>query len=79
MCRPVTFNVTAPLRKLKELQEKGHPVDVEVLKVLSPYRREHINRLGNYLPDLQRRAPRRSIQRSIFLSNQPLSGDVADI
>jgi hypothetical protein len=44
-------------RKLKELQEKGHPVDAEVLKVLSPYRREHINRLGDYLLDLLRSVP----------------------
>jgi hypothetical protein len=28
-----------------------------VLKALSPYRREHINRLGDYLLDLQRRGP----------------------
>ena len=44
-------------RKLKKLQEKGHPVDAEVLKVLSPYRREHINRFGDYLLDLQRSVP----------------------
>ena len=41
-------------RKLKEPQEKEHPVDAEVLKVLSPYRREHINRFGDYLLDLLR-------------------------
>lgn len=51
------YNVQWMSRKFKELQEKGHPVDAEVLKVLSPYRREHINRLGDYLLDLQRRAP----------------------
>jgi hypothetical protein len=43
--------------KLKELQQKGHPIGAEVLKVLSPCRREHINRLGDYLPDLQRSVP----------------------
>nr|WP_235442746.1 transposase [Caballeronia mineralivorans] len=42
---------------LKDLQEKRHPIDVDVLKALSPCRREHINRLGDYLLDLQRRAP----------------------
>lgn len=40
-------------RKLKGLRKKGHPIDAEVLKVLSPYRREHINPLGDSLPDLQ--------------------------
>ncbi|MFV8643218.1 Tn3 family transposase, partial [Ralstonia pseudosolanacearum] len=53
----ILYNVQWMSRKLKELQEAGHPVDAEVLKVLSPYRREHINRLGDYLLDLQRRAP----------------------
>ncbi len=51
------YNVQWMSRKLKELQEKGHPVDAEVLKVLSPYRREHINRFGDYLLDLQRPVP----------------------
>ena len=53
----ILYNVQWMSRKLKELQQKGHPVDVEVLKVLSPYRREHINRLGDYLLDLQRPVP----------------------
>lgn len=53
----VLYNVQWMSRKLKELQQKGHPIDAEVLKALSPYRREHINRLGDYLLDLQRRVP----------------------
>jgi Tn3 transposase DDE domain len=44
-------------KKLKELQAKRHPVDAEVLQTLSPYRRDHINRLGSYLLDLQRNVP----------------------
>jgi TnpA family transposase len=50
----ILYNVQWMSRRLKELQEKGHPVDANVLRVLSPYRREHINRLGDYLLDLQR-------------------------
>ncbi len=53
----ILYNVQWMSRKLKALQEKGHPVDAEVLKVLSPYRREHISRLGDYLPDLRRCVP----------------------
>nr|WP_269845299.1 Tn3 family transposase [Trinickia dabaoshanensis] len=34
------------------MQQNGHSIDAEVLRVLSPYRREHINRLGDYLLDL---------------------------
>jgi hypothetical protein len=41
--------------RFRELQENGHPVDADVFRVLSPYRREHINRLGDYLLDLKRR------------------------
>ncbi len=53
----ILYNVQWMSRKLKELQEKGHPVDAEVLKVLSPYWREHINRFGDYPLDLQRPVP----------------------
>jgi TnpA family transposase len=53
----ILYNVQWMSRKLKELLEKGHPVDADVLKVLSPYRREHINRLGDYLLDLLRPVP----------------------
>lgn len=53
----ILYNVQWMSRKLKELQEKGHPVDAEVLRVLSPYRREHINRFGDYLLDLLRAVP----------------------
>jgi len=53
----VLYNVQWMSRKLKELQEKELPVDADVLAVLSPYRREHINRLGDYLLDLGRRGP----------------------
>jgi hypothetical protein len=50
----ILYNVQWMSRKLKELQEKRHPIDAEVLKSLSPYRREHINRFGDYLLDLLR-------------------------
>jgi hypothetical protein len=42
---------------LNECQEKWHPVDAEVFKMLSPDRREHINRFGGYLLDLLRSVP----------------------
>jgi len=53
----ILYNVQWMSRKLKELQAKRHPINAEVLQALSPYRREHINRLGSYLLDLQRKAP----------------------
>ncbi len=39
------------------MQAKRHPVDADVFEALSPYLRDHINRLGSYLPDLQRKVP----------------------
>ncbi len=53
----ILYNVQWMSRKLKVLQEKGHPIDADVLQALSPYRRDHINRLGSYLLDLHRKAP----------------------
>ncbi|MBB6591715.1 hypothetical protein AB6Q13_09325 [Ralstonia solanacearum] len=49
--------VSRPAFCLKELQAKRHPVDADVFEALSPYLRDHINRLGSYLPDLQRKVP----------------------
>ena len=43
----ILHNVQWMSRKLKELHGCGHPVTAEVLKALSSYRREHINRFGD--------------------------------
>lgn len=53
----ILYNVQWMSRRLKELQASGHPVDIEVPKVLSPYRKDHINRFGDYLLDLQKKVP----------------------
>ncbi|MCA7967466.1 Tn3 family transposase [Burkholderia cenocepacia] len=67
----ILYNVQWMSRTLKALQEKGHPVDADVLQALSPYRRDHINRLGSYLLDLHRKAP--PLDPTIdFSFNQPL-------
>jgi TnpA family transposase len=51
----ILYNVQWMSRVLKELQAKGHPVDADVLKALSPYRMDHINRFGDYLLDLMKK------------------------
>lgn len=53
----ILHNVQWTSRKLKELQQKGNPVDADVLKGTSPYRRDHINRPGDYPWDLQHPVP----------------------
>ncbi len=50
----ILYNVQWMSRTLKELQAKVHSIDAEVLKVLSPYRKDHINRFGNYWLDLMK-------------------------
>src|SRR5258705_6013104 len=51
----ILYNVQWMSRKIRELQENGHPVDADVLRVLSPYRREDVNPPRDYLLDLKRR------------------------
>ncbi|AUT75889.1 hypothetical protein C2L64_47360 [Paraburkholderia hospita] len=53
----ILYNVQWMSLKLKELQRRGHPIDAAVLAALSPYRKDHINRLGSYLLDLHRKVP----------------------
>jgi len=52
--------------KLKELRRRGHPIDAAVLEALSPYRKDHINRLG-YICSTSIGRCRRSIRRSISI------------
>jgi len=50
----ILHNVEAMTRLLKVLQKDGHPIDAEILAGLSPYRTNHINRLGDYTLNLNR-------------------------
>jgi hypothetical protein len=46
----LSFHTLVTMTKaLQQLLEEGHPVDMEALSTLSPYRTEHINRFGNYV------------------------------
>ena len=48
----ILHNVQTMSRVLKELQLQGVAIDAEVLGALSPYRKGHINRFGDYWLDL---------------------------
>jgi len=50
----ILHNVQGMTRVLKELQAKGFPLTEEILRGTAPYRREHINRFGEYPLDLDR-------------------------
>lgn len=51
----ILHNVQSMSKVLKGLQQQGHAIDEDVLKALSPYRNNHINRFGDYTLDLQRK------------------------
>jgi TnpA family transposase len=50
----ILHNVHEMTRVLKTLQAKGHVLTEEILRGTAPYRREHINRFGEYPLDLDR-------------------------
>ncbi len=50
----ILHNVQGMTRVLKSLQAKGFPLTEEILRGTAPYRREHINRFGEYPLDLDR-------------------------
>jgi TnpA family transposase len=50
----ILHNVQGMSRVLKDLQAKGFNLTEELLRGTAPYRREHINRFGEYPLDLER-------------------------
>lgn len=52
----ILHNVVGMSRAIKQLQAEGLTITQEMLAGLAPYRLEHINRFGDYLLDLRRRA-----------------------
>ncbi len=53
----ILHNVEAMTGVLKEMQEEGLPINEGILAGLAPYRTAHINRLGDYTLDLDRKIP----------------------
>lgn len=50
----ILHNVHQMTRILKNLQNDGHILNEQILSGLAPYRRQHINRFGEYTLDLDR-------------------------
>lgn len=53
----IFYNVVEMSRILNELIQEGYTVEAEAVAALSPYLRDHFNRLGHYSLDLNRRPP----------------------
>lgn len=61
----VLHNVNAMTRAFRKLKREGHQVTSELLKLFSPFRGEHINRLGSYPLNTNKRTKAR--QFKLFL------------
>ena len=53
------YNVDDLTRVFSELQQEGHELTPDLLEAFSPYQMAHINRLGDYAIDLQRKSGER--------------------
>ena len=49
----ILHNVESMTLTLKDLKERGHHIDHDILKGLAPYRTDHINRFGDYTLDVE--------------------------
>ena len=62
----ILYNVDEMTRVIQELIKEGHQVNEEVLPLLSPYRREHINRFGSYILDMDQEVPPLRVATKLF-------------
>jgi TnpA family transposase len=62
----ILYNVDEMTRVLSDLLQQGYPITPEVLPFLSPYRKEHINRFGNYVLDVEREVPPLRVDATLF-------------
>jgi len=62
----ILYNVDEMTRVLSDLLQEGYPITPEVLPFLSPYRKEHINRFGNYVLDVEREVPPLRVDATLF-------------
>jgi hypothetical protein len=53
----IFYNVFEMSRMLNQLMQEGYSFSDEAISALSPYLTEHVNRLGRYHLDLDRRPP----------------------
>lgn len=71
----IFYNVFEMSRVLHELMQEGHTFSEEAIASLSPYLTEHINRLGRYHLDLERRPPDIQFDVPIVSTTKPLQED----
>ena len=53
----ILYNTREMTRVLRELVAEGYPVEEQTIRLLGPYRTEHINRFGSYRLDMDREVP----------------------
>ena len=53
----ILYNAREMTRVLQELVAEGYPVSEQTIRLLAPYRTEHINRFGSYTLNMDREVP----------------------
>jgi hypothetical protein len=72
------YNVFQISQILNQLIAEGYSFSTEAIAALSPYGTEHINRLGRYQLDLERKPPELLFDLSIVNLEQPNDNNLAD-
>ncbi|MEE3026780.1 MAG: Tn3 family transposase [Pseudomonadota bacterium] len=67
----ILHNVQSMTEVLSQLKQRQMPISEEVLKFLSPYRTEHINRFGDYHLDLSKKRKPLNYKLDIIKSQSP--------
>ncbi|WP_227498985.1 transposase [Marinobacter sp. ELB17] len=70
----ILYNLESMTLTLKDLKERGHPIDHDILRGLAPCRTNHINRFGDYTLDFNQHlcrplssVPKDTVTRSLRL------------
>ncbi|MGK7889748.1 MAG: Tn3 family transposase [Leptolyngbyaceae cyanobacterium] len=74
----IFYNVFQLSRILNQLIQEGYSFSTDAIAALSPYRTEHINRLGRYQLDLERKPPKLHFDLSIVDPVPPHKPDLPD-
>ncbi len=53
----ILYNTREMTRVIQELITEGYPVNEQTIRLLGPYRTEHVNRFGSYTLNMDREIP----------------------
>jgi hypothetical protein len=53
----ILYNTREMTCVIQDLIQEGYPINEQTLRLLAPYRTEHINRFGSYILNLEQDVP----------------------